>query len=143
KIPLYNSHGVASKKFIELAGGAAEGTYLPAGKLLIVDQLAKNDPQRKVLTDYKNSYESKFGGSANTFGGHAYDAFQIAVKAIQNLVEKNTKVTHATIRNELENIKGFVGTGGIFNFSAEDHNGLTKEGFVLIEIENGDWKLAE
>ena len=143
KIPLYNSHGVASKKFIELAGGAAEGTYLPAGKLLVVDQLAKNDPQRKVLTDYKNSYESKFGGSANTFGGHAYDAFQIAVKAIQNLVDKNTKVTHATIRNELENIKGFVGTGGIFNFSAEDHNGLTKEGFVLIEIENGDWKLAE
>jgi len=54
-IPLYNSHGVASKKFIELSGGAAEGTYLPAGKLLVVDQLAENDPQRKVLLDYKNN----------------------------------------------------------------------------------------
>ncbi len=143
KIPLYNSHGVASKKFIELSGGAAEGTYLPAGKLLVVDQLTKNDPQRKVLTDYKNSYESKFGGSANTFGGHAYDAFQIAVKAIQNLVDKKIHVNRDSIRDELENITGFVGTGGIFNFSAKDHNGLTKEGFVLVEIENGDWKLAE
>jgi branched-chain amino acid transport system substrate-binding protein len=143
KIPLYNSHGVASKKFIELSGGAAEGTYLPAGKLLVVDQLAENDPQRKVLTDYKNSYESKFGGSANTFGGHAYDAFKLAVKAIENLSNKKVEVTHDAIRGELEKITGFVGTGGIFNFSADDHNGLNKDGFVLVEIKNGNWTLAE
>ena len=29
-IPLYQSHGVASKSFIELAGAAAEGVRLPA-----------------------------------------------------------------------------------------------------------------
>jgi branched-chain amino acid transport system substrate-binding protein len=142
-IPLYNSHGVASPRFIAGAAGAAEGTYLPAGKLIVVDQLSDNDPQKSVLSKYKNDYESEFGaGTINTFGGHAYDAFMLAVKAIK-AAAKSGEVTRESIRDELEKITGFVGTGGIFNFSAEDHNGLTKEGFVMVEISGGKWKIAE
>lgn len=141
-IPLYNSHGVASKKFIELAEGAAEGTILPAGFLLVVDQLADDHPQKKVLADYKAAYEAKFGGSVNTFGGHAYDAFKLAVMAIE-AAAKSGEVTHASIRDELEKITGFVGTGGVFNFSAEDHNGLTKDGFALVGIKDGNWTLVK
>jgi branched-chain amino acid transport system substrate-binding protein len=141
-IPLYNSHGVASKKFIELAEGAAEGTILPAGFLLVVDQLADDHPQKKVLAGYKAAYEAKFGGSVNTFGGHAYDAFKLAVMAIE-AAAKSGEVTHASIRDELEKITGFVGTGGVFNFSAEDHNGLTKDGFALVGIKDGDWTLVK
>ena len=137
-IPLYNSHGVASKTFIQLSGDAAEGTFLPAGKLLVVDQLTADDPQKKVLSEYKASYEKKFGGSVNTFGGHAYDAFKIAVMGLEAAGKNGT-----SLRDEIEKITGFVGTGGIFNFSADDHNGLTKDGFVMIEISGGDWKLAE
>lgn len=142
-IPLYNSHGVASKKFIELAGDSAEGTFLPAGKLLIVDHLADSDPQKKVLSEYKADYESTFNSPANTFGGHAYDAFWIAVKAFENVVKNSGEPTKGAIRDEIEKLQGFVGTGGIFNFSPEDHNGLTKEGFVMVEIKGGDWTLAE
>ncbi|MDF1526645.1 MAG: ABC transporter substrate-binding protein [bacterium] len=147
-IPLYNSHGVASPKFIELAGDAAEGTFLPAGKLIILDQLPASDPQREVLSQYKTAYESRFGaGTINTFGGHAYDAFKIALLAIGNAAKEGKleagKVDRATIRNEIEKIQGFYGTGGIFNYSPEDHNGLTKDGFVMVEISNGGWKLAE
>jgi branched-chain amino acid transport system substrate-binding protein len=141
-IPLYNSHGVASKTFINLAEGAAEGTFLPAGKLLVVDQLMGDDPQKTVLSGYKAAYETKWGGSANTFGGHAYDAFYLAVMAIEKAA-KSGKVTHASIRDELEKITGFVGTGGIFNFSASDHNGLTKDGFVLVTIKGGNWELVK
>jgi len=138
-IPLYNSHGVASPRFISGAAGAAEGTFLPAGKLIVVDQLADNDPQKSVLAKYKKDYESKFGaGTINTFGGHAYDAFKIAVMAIEKADKNGT-----SIRDEIEKITGFVGTGGIFNFSATDHNGLTKDGFVMVEISDGKWKLAE
>ena len=142
-IPLYNSHGVASKKFIELAGDSANGTFLPAGRLLVADQLSDSDPQKAVLLNYKNNYEKKFGGSANTFGGHAYDAFNIAVEALKNLSDKKIEPTRAAIRSEIEKIHGFVGTGGVFNFSPEDHNGLTKDDFVMIEIKDGDWTLAK
>jgi len=142
-IPLYNSHGVASPKFIELSGDSAEGTFLPAGKLIVVDQLAANDPQRSVLAKYKADYEGKFGaGTVNTFGGHAWDAFQLAVMAIER-ADKAGKADRDGIRDELEKITNFVGTGGIFNFSPQDHNGLTKDGFVMVEIKNGTWSLAE
>ena len=39
-LPLYESHGVASKQYIELAGAAAEGVRLPAAALLIAERLA-------------------------------------------------------------------------------------------------------
>ncbi len=38
-LPLIQSHGAASKKFIELAGEGAEGVIMPAGKLVIYKQL--------------------------------------------------------------------------------------------------------
>ncbi len=44
-LPLYQSHGVASKQFIDLAGPAAEGVRLPAAALLGAAKLPDNDPQ--------------------------------------------------------------------------------------------------
>ena len=57
--PLYQSHGVASKSFIELAGAAAEGVRLPAAALLVGDKLPDSDPQKTVVVDYKKTYEEQ------------------------------------------------------------------------------------
>jgi len=135
---LVQSHGVATKKFIELCGDAADGQVLPAGRLLVVDQLPRDDPQKELLAGYKKNFEERYG-PVSTFGGHAYDALKITVKAIENAGSTDP----AAIRDELEKIKGFVGTGGIFNMSASDHNGLTKDAFVMVEIKNRDWALIE
>ena len=72
-MPLYQSHGVASKEFIKLAGAAAEGVRLPAAALLVADSLPQSDPQRSVVVNYKKEYESRFKSEVSTFGGHAYD----------------------------------------------------------------------
>ncbi len=49
-LPLYQSHGVASKGFIDLAGPeAAEGVRLPGTALLVGDLLADDDPQKPVV----------------------------------------------------------------------------------------------
>lgn len=133
---LVQSHGVASKKFIELCGDAADGQVLPAGRLIVVDQLADSDPQKAALKEYSDEFEAKFG-PVSTFGGHAYDALMLTVMAI----EKAKSDDPAKIRAALEEIKGFVGTGGVFNMSAADHNGLSKDAFVMVKIENMDWKL--
>ena len=42
--PLYQSHGVASKQFVKLAGDAAEGVRLPAAALLVADTLPRQRP---------------------------------------------------------------------------------------------------
>jgi branched-chain amino acid transport system substrate-binding protein len=137
--PLYMSHGVASKKFIELAGDAANGIMLPAGKLIVADQLSDDDPQKPLLVKYAKEYQDKFKAPVSTFGGHGYDAFMLVVKAIEDGKSADPK----DIRDNLEKIKGYAGTGGVFTFSPEDHNGLSEKAFEMVVIENGDWKIAK
>ncbi len=135
--PLYMSHGVASKKFIELAGEAAEGIMLPAGKLIVAAQLPDTDPQKKVLLDYTRQYTEKFNQPVSTFGGHGWDGVMLLAKAI----EMGGSAEPKDIRDNLEKIKGFVGIGGVFNFSPTDHNGLDATAFEMIEVAGGDWKI--
>jgi branched-chain amino acid transport system substrate-binding protein len=137
-LPLYQSHGVASKTFIDLAGDAAEGARLPAAALVVAEQLPDADPQKPVLLAYKNKYEAKYG-PVSTFGGHAYDGLMIAVAAIQ----RAGGTDKAKVRDEIEKTQGFIGTGGVFNLTPQDHLGLTVGAFKLVEIRNGSWKIVQ
>jgi branched-chain amino acid transport system substrate-binding protein len=138
-LPLYQSHGVASKQFIQLAGEAANGVRLPAAALLVAQKLPDSDPQKKVLVDYQEAYESAFQQPVSTFGGHAYDGLMIFVGAI----ERAGSAEPAAIRDAIEATKGFVGTAGVFNLTPEDHMGLDLSAFRMLKIENGDWALAD
>jgi branched-chain amino acid transport system substrate-binding protein len=138
KIPLYMSHGVSSKKFIELAGEGAEGIILPSGKVIVADQLPKSDPQKKALMNYVNKYKEHYKVEGDHFGGHAYDA----VTLLKSAMEKGG-FSPAAIRDQLEKTKKFAGIGGTFSYSPQDHAGLTSEAFVLVKIEKGDWKLIK
>src|SRR6266545_1296652 len=137
-VPLYQSHGVASKQFIELAGPAAEGVRLPAAALLVADKLADSDPQKPVVVNYSRTYEQKTGEAVSTFGGHAYDGLMILVQAM----ERAKSADKTKVRDEIEKTKGYVGTGGIVNMSPTDHMGLDLSAFRMLEIKNGDWSLV-
>jgi branched-chain amino acid transport system substrate-binding protein len=137
-IPLYQSHGVASPKFIQLAGQAAEGILLPTGKILVAGLLPDDDPQKDVLLGYINAYEKKYNETVSGFGGYAYDAIHLLAKAMAE-----TDGDKAKIRENLENIKGHVGISGIFSFSKTDHNGLDPSAFVMVRITDGNWELVE
>ena len=136
---LYQSHGVASKQFIKLAGDAAEGVRLPAAALLIAETLPDSDPQKKVVLGYKREYESRFKSDVSTFGGHAYDGLMIAVEALK----KAGSTDKAKVRDAIESVRGFMGTAGAFNYSPTDHVGLDVAGFRMLEIRKGDWTLAK
>ncbi len=138
KKPLFMSHGVSSKKFIELAGEGAEGIILPSGRVIVADQLPDSDPQKKALLSYVDNYRKHFKVEGDHFGGHAWDAIMLIKEAIER-----GGATPAAIRDQLEKTKNFAGIGGIFNYSEQDHAGLTKEAFVLVQIKKGDWKLIK
>jgi branched-chain amino acid transport system substrate-binding protein len=131
-VPLFQSHGFGNIKYVEAAGAAAEGIIFPAGRLLIADKLPDSHPQKALLIDYINAYEGKYKEAASTFGGHGYDAFIIVKTAIEKAGADKAK-----IRDAIENIKGLPGTGGIFSFSAEDHNGLDIDSFEMITVKDG------
>jgi len=138
-VPLYQSHGVASKAFIKLAGAAAEGVRLPAAALLIADNLPASDPQRSVVVNYEKEYESHFKSDVSTFGGHAYDGLMIAVDAIK----KAGGTDKAKVRDAIEATHGYMGTGGLVNMSATDHLGLDLTAFRMLEVKGGDWTLVK
>ena len=136
KIPLYQSHGVASPKFLELAGDAAEGIMLPTGKILVARQLPDTDPQKSVLLKYIEQFEKRYQMPVSGFGGYAYDAMHLLAAAL-----RSTDGNKEKLRDALEKLTGQVGVTGTFNFSPQDHNGLGADAFVMVQIQKGNWKL--
>ncbi len=135
--PLFQSHGVGNKKYIELAGPAANNVRFPAGKLLVAEQLADGDPQKAVLLAYAHEFEAKYG-PRNTFGGHAWDAVEILVHALEKAGPDRAKV-----REAIEATRNFVGITGVFDFSPSDHNGLDRRAVTMVEINFSQWRMAK
>lgn len=135
---LFQSHGFGDRRNIKLSGGAAEGVYLPLGKVNIGRILPASDPQKKPIMAYIRSYEKRYHKPISSFGGHAYDALMLVVHAL-----KAVGPNRAKIRSYIEHTKNYVGMHGIFNFSPTDHNGLTEAAFVMVVVKNGDWAIAK
>lgn len=137
-IPLYQSHGAASKQFLAMTGDAGEGIIFPAPKLIIADQLPADDPQRDILIAYRDAYEARFQQPVSKFGGNAHDAIRIVAAALDAVGPDPAK-----IRDYVERLQGHLGVVGLYNYSPDNHNGLTKDYFVMIQVENGNWKLLQ
>lgn len=136
-IPLYQSHGFGNIKYVEAAGEAAEGIIFPCGRLLIAEELSNDNPQKKLLMDYKEAYESLYKEEVSTFGGHAYDALLILKAAI----EQGKSTNRDDIANAIEKITNLPGTAGVFNMSSTDHNGLGMDSIVLLTVKDGKFAL--
>jgi branched-chain amino acid transport system substrate-binding protein len=135
-VPLFQSHGYGNIKYVQAGGEASNGTIFPCGRLLVADVLPDDHPQKKVLMKYKTDYESRYKEDASTFGGHAYDALLILTAA----VTKADSTDPEKVRAAIETLHGLVGTGGVFNFSPTDHNGLNKDAFEMLTVK--DMKFA-
>lgn len=136
-IPLFQSHGFANHKYIEQAGTAAEGILFPASRIMVVDELANDDPRKAVLAKYKKDYETAYNEDVSTFGGHAHDALTVLVEAIK----KAGSTDRDKVRDAIETIQNLVGTAGIFNFSAEDHTGLAADAFEMLVVKDGKFQI--
>jgi len=134
-VPLYQSHGVASKAYIKLSGDAAEGVRLPAAALLVAETLPDSDRQKKVVLGYKREYEARYKSDVSTFGGHAWDGLMLAVEAMK----KARSTDKAKVRDALESVRDFIGIDGVFNMSPTDHMGLDLTYFRMIEVKKGNW----
>jgi branched-chain amino acid transport system substrate-binding protein len=131
-VPIFQSHGFANIQYARTAGAAAEGVIFPASRIVVADALAATDPQRPVVTRYKRAYEARYKEDVSTFGGHAWDALMILVRAVEQ-----AGLDRERVRATIENMKGFVGTAGIFHFTPADHNGLAMDAFELLTVRDG------
>ena len=141
---IYQTHGVANADFLRVGGKDVEGTFLPAGPVLVADQLPASDPVRKSAQAYVAAYEAANGkGSVSTFGAHAWDAGLLMSAAVPVALKKaqpGTAEFRAALRDALEQTKELPGAHGIFTMSPTDHLGLDQRARVMVKIENGTWK---
>ena len=143
----YQTHGVANNDFLRVGGKDIAGTFLPAGPVLVWNQLPDSNPVKASATEYVQKYEAAFGkGSVSTFGGHAWDAGKLIEAAVPEALKKakpGTPEFRTALRDALEQVKNVAGAHGIFNPTATDHVGLDNRSRVMVTIENGGWKLIK
>lgn len=140
---IYQTHGVANPDFLRVGGKNVEGAILPAGPILVADQLSDSYPSKKVALEYIKKYEAANGaGSVSTFGGHAWDAGLLLANAVPEALKKGKPGTpefRKALRDALETTKELVGVHGVFNITAQDHLGFDDRARVMVKIENGKW----
>ncbi|AIO40529.1 ABC transporter substrate-binding protein [Burkholderia sp. AU19243] len=142
---VYQTHGVANNDFLRVCGKDCEGEILPAGPVLVTDQLPDSNPVKKPALGYKAAYEKAYGaGSLSTFGGHAWDAGLLLQRAIPDALKKGQPGTEAfreALRASLESVKDLPVSHGVINMTPTDHNGFDTRARVMVQIVDGKWKL--
>jgi branched-chain amino acid transport system substrate-binding protein len=141
---MYQTHGVANADFLRVGGKDVEGTFLPAGPVLVAAQLPADNPVKKSALAYVSAYEAANGkGTVSTFGAHAWDAGLLMSSAVPVALKKaqpGTPEFRAALRDALEQTKDVSGAHGVFNMTEKDHLGLDQRARVMVKIENGAWK---
>jgi len=66
------------------------------------------------------------------------DAIVVLENIFRHIEEKGSSPFKAAI----EGTRNFVGISGVFDFSPSDHNGLDRRAATMIQIVDGQWKLA-
>ncbi|WP_332670937.1 ABC transporter substrate-binding protein [Aromatoleum sp.] len=143
---IYQTHGAALPDFLKLGGKKVEGTVLAASLMLVLPEIADNNPSKKVATDYITAYEKLHGSKPATFGANVYDAGLLLEQAIPiaaKTAKPGTKEFRAALRDSLERTQELVGTQGVYNMTKDDHSGFDDRGRVLIAVKDGGWTLAK
>ncbi|HEX7381813.1 MAG TPA: ABC transporter substrate-binding protein [Nevskiaceae bacterium] len=139
---IYQSGGAANSDFLRVCGRECDGTFMPAGPIIVAEQLPKDNPVRASALEYKQLYEAKYG-AISTFGGHMWDAGQLLKAAIpvalKSGAKPGTEAFREALRDALAHVKDVAGSQGIFNMTSDNHNGMDARSIVMVEIKDGKW----
>lgn len=128
-INLMEGYGSVDPRYMQQAGSSSGGAVLAAPKLPIAVMLPDSDQQQASIQKFETAFKQKFGSDANAFAGESYDAMMAVAKAMKQAHSTDSKAVAAAIAQ----IKNYVGVTGIFNYSANDHSGLTASSVAMIQ----------
>ncbi len=141
---VYQTHAVASEDFIRLGKEKVEGTVLAAGPMLVIDEIPDSNPTKKVAQGYIAAYEKQFGSKPATFGANTWDGGLLLERAIPTALkagQPGTEAFRSALRDAIEKERDVVGTQGVFNMSATNHNGMDERARVLVLVKDGKFRL--
>jgi branched-chain amino acid transport system substrate-binding protein len=143
---IYQTHGAALPAFLKLGGKDVEGTILAAGLMLVLPEVADDNPSKKIAEDYVARYTKLYGERPATFGANVFDAGLLLEKAIPQAAKTakpGTKEFRSALRDALESTQELVATQGVYTMSPEDHSGFDDRGRELLTVKDGEWRLLK
>jgi len=145
---LYGTHGLINADFVRVGGAAVEGLMVPSGPVMVADQLAADNPVRKVALDFRDAYRKTHGAAPqDAFSAYTFDAWRVfadaAARALKaSKAEPGTPEFRAALKDAIAATKELPGTHGVFSFQPNNAYGLDKRSAVVIKLEKGQWKLV-
>ena len=112
--------------------------FFVASPSQVYDGLTES-PLKTEIGNFLLPWREKYGDRDPNWASRGWDGVMLTVKAI----ETAKSFEGPKLRDTLETIKGFQGTTGIYNFSAENHQGITENPFVLATIKDGEVKVVQ
>ena len=143
--PVYHTHGSGSPDLVRVGGKAMEGAILPAGPVLVAEQLDPSSPIRPVALDYVTRFEKLHGANSRTqFGAHAFDALKVLERIVPVAARRakpGSAAFRQALRDALESEKEIAVSHGVLNYTPADHLGFDPRGVVMLRIDQGSFRL--
>ena len=142
---IYGTHGLINADFVRVGGAAVEGLMVPSGPVMVADQLAADNPVRKVALDFRKAYQQVHGSLPNdAFSAYTFDAWLLFADAAARVkIEPGTPEFRKALKDAIAATRELPGTHGVFTFKPNDAYGLDKRSALVIKLDKGQWKLAE
>jgi len=141
---VYQTHGVANNDFLRVGGAKLEGTFVPAGPVLVAEQLPDSHPAKKPSLDFIRKYEAlPNAGQRSTFAAYLWDAALILQDAAPRALKgakPGTPEFRKALRDAIEATQDLHATNGVYSLGPKDHIGLDQRSRVMVRIEKGSWK---
>lgn len=99
----------------------------------------EDGPLKQAIGQFLTPWRAKFGDRDPNWASRGWDSIMLTAAAI----EKGNSFEGASVRDNLEKITGFQGTTGTYDFSAEQHQGVSTNPFVLGQIIDGKVRVAQ
>ena len=144
---VYQTHAAATHDLMRTAGKDAEGTFVVSGPGPLAEQLPASHPSKPLSIQYVQSFEKAYGpGTRTQFAAHGFDAYVVLEKASTLALQKaksGTPEFRAALRDALETMGRTVISQGVLDWTPADHWGFTNETGVMLQVVNGEFKVAQ
>jgi branched-chain amino acid transport system substrate-binding protein len=127
--PFLGGDTYEAPEFIEIGGKEVEG-------VAISTHYTAEAPVTEVSKEFLDAYEKKFGKAPNAFAALGFDAYLVAIEAIENAGSADPQA----IRDAVAKIKDFKGATGIITL---DENGDANKSAVIKQVKDGEFVYLE
>jgi branched-chain amino acid transport system substrate-binding protein len=144
---IYSSHASTNKEFLRVGGDSLNGMIIPAGPVVVFEQLPENNPIKKAAIEFKSAWIKANGDWTNDpFAAYGYDAWLVmadAVKRVAGKAKPGTSEYRAALRDALYQTTELVGVQAIYNFKPGNPYGVDERARVIVRWKNDHFELIE